>query len=251
MPESVQLVDTRCHRSSVTGVLSSSAQICGKGLWWRYLRFSPKLSMMRVWVTGLATLALACGAECEKSRCTSVDLAPGANDYVMELDSGTAFVYFVINGFESDQGLVGGEVAVEPDHPSCVASSDNPCAISLKRLRLRLSSATLPTSEGHVTLEDPVLSVEAPQVLVDSGSGYFVPRGTGVQTCMSVDGRADSARTPLASDARMLIDLENDGFSLQGSFPVRFHVEGGECKVFDATANVVSSGRGPWVRKDD
>ena len=205
---------------------------------------------MRVWVLGVASFALACGTECRASSCAKVDLEPAASDQVIELDSETALVHFVIDGLGSDEGLVGGEVAVEPEDASCVASSDHPCVISLKRLRVRLSSATLSTTDGDVSLENPVVSVKAPLTLVDSGSGYVVPGGAEAQTCVSVDGRADSATARFAGDVSMNIDFEQQGFSLQGSFPVRFHVQGGSCKVFDATASVVAAGQRPWTTPD-
>jgi hypothetical protein len=202
---------------------------------------------MRAWVVGLASVALACGSECKTGTCAKVDLEPGAADDVIALDTDSAFVHFVIDGIGSDQGLAGGEVVVEPEDASCVASADHPCAIVLKRLRVRLSSATLSTSEGDVSLVDPVVAVKAPLALVDSGSGFFVPHGTEAETCVSVDGRADAETAPLVGDPAMIIDFERQSFSLQGTFPVRFHIQGGECKAFAATATVVASGRTPWT----
>ena len=183
-------------------------------------------------------------------RAVADGVEPGATDYKIELDRDAAFVHFVIDGVESDQGLVGGEVAVEPEDASCVASPDHPCVISLKRLRVRLSSATLSTTEGDVHLENPVVSVKAPLTLVDPGSGYVVPSGAEAQTCLSVDGRVESTTARFGADTSVIIDFENQGFSLEGPFPVRFHVEDGECKVFDATATVIASGERPWTGPD-
>ena len=119
-----------------------------------------------------------------------------------------------------------------------------------ERLRLELSSATLPTSEGDFELDGPVLSIRAPIELSDSGGGYFLEAGvTGVQTCMSVDGRRDSATVALGDDVSMNIDIPNETFSLNGRFPLRVHVGENECNTLDATATVSASGRMPWTQR--
>jgi hypothetical protein len=209
----------------------------------------------KAWAAGgscvaLCAVALGCDSECDETPCGSVDRGPQPGDFVVALDTENTFVFFAIDGHESDQGLVAGEFVFTTSDPECVASSNNPCAITLRRLRLELSSATLPTSEGDVRLEDPVLSINAPINLVDSGGGFFLQAGvTGVQTCMSVNGRRDSATVALGDDVSMNIDIPNETFSLNGSFPLRFHAGTAECQTLDATATVSASGRMPWTQR--
>src|SRR6185503_14439026 len=100
--------------------------------------------------------------ECDAKGCERVDREPQTGDFVIDLDTETALVHFSIDGHESDQGLRGGEVVFTSDDPACSASSTTPCTITLVRLRLELSSATLPTSDGDVRLDEPVVSVRTP-----------------------------------------------------------------------------------------
>jgi hypothetical protein len=198
----------------------------------------------------LCALAFGCDSECDETPCGPVGRGPQPGDFVVELDTETADVLFAIDGHESDQGLVAGEFVFTTTDPECVASSNNPCTIVLERLRLELSSATLPTSEGDFELDEPVLSIRAPIELSDSGYGYFLDPGqTGVQTCLSVDGRRDSATVALGDEAGMNIDVPNESFSLNGRFPLRFHAGDDECQTLDATASVSANGRVPWTQR--
>ncbi len=75
-----------------------------------------------------------------------------------------------------------------------------------------------------------------------------MPAETNVQTCVSVNSRADSAVAPLAYELGMLVDFGDQLFSFEGTLPMRFHAGDADCKEIDGTVHVVSSGRSPWTR---
>jgi hypothetical protein len=141
-------------------------------------------------------------------------------------------------------------VVLHASDPECVASSDHPCVVTLKRLRFELGSFTLPTTHGDVELEQVVASLAAPLELVDAGIGYIADAGSELQSCMLVDGTADSATTALASNLELNLDFANEGLTLTGSLPVSFHSGDWECSSLDLTATVVSAGLLPWSKPE-
>jgi hypothetical protein len=204
---------------------------------------------MRSAFLALVGFVFGCGTECEPVACEKVDREARGGDVAIDLDTDTAFVFYSIDGFDADVGVTGGEIVFTTDAPSCSASSDNPCTITLERLRIELSSLTQPTNEGDVRLEHPVVSVVAPLELTDEGSGFaLLPSRTRVQTCVSVDGRSDSTLVPLEKPLNMNLDFENEGASLSGTLPIRFGIGENECKQQQATGTILASGKTPWER---
>jgi hypothetical protein len=203
---------------------------------------------MKYFVLSLAALVGGCGSDCDSSACKKVDREARSGEFVVELDADTAFVAYQIDDFQSDMGLAGGELVFSTEKPSCVASSDNPCRITLERLRVELSSMTQPTTEGSVELNRPVVSLVAPLELVDDGGGFFLDPGRAtVQTCVSVDGRPDSAIAPLRKPFAVMLDFENRTASFEGALPVRFRFGESECVEREAEATILATGEGPWV----
>jgi hypothetical protein len=209
---------------------------------------------------GLALFSTACNSEanlsnilpqpCRARPCPSVDEAASADDYVILLDSATAVVSWDANGHTSDAALNDGVVVVHASDPECLASSAHPCSVTLKQLRLELGSLSVPTTDGEVELEQIVTSSAGPLELLDEGSGYVAKAGTELQSCMLVDGAADSATAMLASNVELNLDFANEGLALTGSLPVRFHWGEWECSTLDLTATVVSAGRVPWSKPE-
>jgi hypothetical protein len=186
--------------------------------------------------------------QCEAHRCSTFDEAPMSDDYAIELETESALLAVQSGRFSSDSRLVAGDVVLRPDDPSCVPSSDHPCRLVLKRLRLDIGSFRLPTTQGDVHLENVVLSVKAPLGLVNSGSGYVVAVETDVETCGRTNGLADSAVAALGAGVSLNVDFQNETLPVGGAFPVRFHFGKIECEALDATAMVVSAARAPWTR---
>jgi hypothetical protein len=202
---------------------------------------------MKCFVLSLAALAWGCGSECDSRPCKMVDREARSGEFVVELDAGRAFVSYRIDEFQSDMGLAGGELVFSTETPSCVASSDNPCRITLQRLRVELSSMTQPTTEGTVELNRPVLSLVAPLELVDEGGGFFLEPGRAtVQTCVSVDDRPDSALAPLRKPFAVTLDFESRTSSFEGALPVRFGLGESECVQKEGEATILATGETPW-----
>jgi hypothetical protein len=199
-------------------------------------------------VVAFAGMPLACGSECRDVACKRVDLDPRSGDFVVELDTETALVFYQIDEFDSDQGLAGGQIVFRTDDPECMATPESPCTLELARLRLELGSMTQPTNEGDVQLERLVLAVETPVELVNRGSKYELPAGAAnVQTCVTVDGRSDSAGAPLEASVLLSLDLTRRSLALDGVFPVRFGLGKNECVEQRATASVLATGVSPWA----
>lgn len=187
---------------------------------------------------------------CRPRQCPAVDEGPSAEDYTIDLDTATALVTWDADGFTSQASLYGGVVVLHAGDPECVASSDHPCVVTLKRLRLELGSLTTPTTHGDIELEQVVASLVAPLELVDAGLGYMANAGSELQSCMLVDGTRDSATTVLASDLELNLDFANDGLTLTGSLPISFHSGDWECSTLDLTAALISTGLSPWSKPE-
>jgi len=214
---------------------------------------------MRVWSVGAMAFALACGgtknsardllpSECATHACASIDEEPTSNEFVIDLDADRAQTRFELDIFATDLGLLAGSVVLTASDPSCLASVNSPCTITLRRLRLELGSTTIATTAGDVELNDPSLSLRAPLSLVDSGSDYVVPPETDVQACAKVEGRPDSAIVPLHADSRLHVEFSRELLAFDVVFPFRFHFGDWQCQNFDATLRVTAAGRSPWTK---
>jgi hypothetical protein len=198
-------------------------------------------------VMALCGLVLACGSECKEERCATVDRGPRDGDLVIALDTESAFVVYEVEGFEANAGLPGGQIVFTTNEPSCIASSNRPCRLTLHRLRLELSSMVQPTTDGDVDLDDPVLTVETPVELVDLGSGFVLEPGVNVQTCVSVNGRSSAATDPLEAPVTLTLDFANRTSVLEGTLPVAYSFGSDECVLQRATATITAAGVSPWA----
>jgi hypothetical protein len=220
-----------------------------------------RMASARALVCVLALLSAACTSEegsapsilprpCRARPCLTLDQEPSADDYVVNLNAATALLTWDADGLTSQAELQGGVVVLHATEPECLASSGHPCSVTLKRLRLELGALTIPTTDGDIELEQIVTSLVAPLELVDAGPGYVANAGSELQSCMFVDGTADSATVPLASSIELNLDFANEALALTGSLPVPFHVGAWECSTLDLTATVVSAGLAPWSKPE-
>lgn len=199
------------------------------------------MSGRRAFTAAVVCLTFGCEGDCKLRRCEALDTEPGPGATWFELRRDQSFVSFELDGHATESPLLLGELAFDAPDPSCVAAPSTPCTLTLNRLRLRLASARIETGGTRVFIEEPELSVQAPLELVDRGFGFVIPSGTEVQTCLLTDGRRDSARTPLDEPATLKHDPNNGRLLLAGLFPVRFHGGDGDCRTFDASANIVAT----------
>ena len=187
--------------------------------------------------------ALGCHDECDSRRCQPIDVEAEPGDSIVELETEFSLAAFEIEGWSSSVRLAGGAIAIHSDDLTCVASHDHPCSITIRHLRFSIDSVHVDTTDGKLFLDRPNIAVAAPLDLVDSGFGFVIPTGTPIRTCMAVNGRSDAALLPLGTPASLNIDGINNGFVIEGVFPVGFQGGNDQCTRFDASLNVAASGK--------
>jgi hypothetical protein len=208
---------------------------------------------------GLTLLALGAALSCgcagdpeaipcnEVPECPEVDEPAGDGDVRVLWDEGQTAT-LSLDGEPSDIEVVGGEVVYTPDpeDPDC----EGRCAITLKRLRVRLKTLYFVSSEDSVKVSGLELAIKAPLELDNpDGVGSIVPVATETLTCATVQGLPWAHETPLVEPAVVVARAANESLSFQFSAPMP--VDGSTafgCRPFDLVLSGTLTGAVPFDR---
>jgi len=172
----------------------------------------------------LALLALGCAGDpaaipCnEATECPVIDEAGGENDVRVLWAEGQKLT-LALDGEPSDIEVVGGEAVYtpDPDDPDC----EGRCAVTLKRLRVRLKTLYFVSSEDSVKVSGLELSIQAPLALDNpDGLGSIVPAETGTLTCATVQGLLWAHQTTLSEPAVLVARATNEALTFEFAAPM-------------------------------
>jgi hypothetical protein len=213
---------------------------------------------MRLALVGLAfsSVLAGCGGDlglsklfqtpCIPEACPVTDEEAGPNDARIELGAGT-LLDLASMGQTSTQETRGGEIVLS-GNLYCVPSEGAPCSATLKRLRIELVPVEVDTNVGNFTLDDLVVSYAAPLTIQDPGSGFVVPNGSTVHTCLSVQGTSEHASATTTGDAWLSVDAFDEYVGLQAILPLVVKL-GPDCTTVPLQISGLFAGTRPWAQK--
>jgi len=146
----------------------------------------------------------------------------------------------------SEIEVVGGEVVFTPDPDDL--DCEGPCAITLKRLRIRLKDLYFVSSEDSVKVSSLELAFNAPLELDNpDGVGSILPVGSETLTCATVQGLLWAHQTTL-SEANVLVARatnESLTFDVSAAMPLDGSTVLG-CRPFDLKLTGTLTGVTPF-----
>jgi hypothetical protein len=154
----------------------------------------------------------------EAAECPVVDEARDENDVRVLWAEGQRLT-LALDGEPSEIEVTGGEVVYtpDPDDPDCEGS----CAITLKRLRVRLKTIYFVSSDDSVKVSGLELALDAPLTLENpDGVGSIVPAETGTLTCATVQGLLWAHQTTLSQPAVLTARTTNEALSFEFAAPM-------------------------------
>jgi hypothetical protein len=197
----------------------------------------------------LAVLSVtSCRSDCDASVCAKVDQDALPGDIRVMLEPGT-LVGVDLAGVHGLELTAGGEFVALMKDPYCWAVASNPCTLTLKRLQLRIRSFEVELTNNHtVHVEEPVLAMQTPLELKDTGHGYEIPANTKVFTNVRIDGQDDCAEATTLSTTTLNIDVPSQYASFNGTLPMSFHLTRQSCQQVDGQVSVFVGGLTPWAQ---
>jgi hypothetical protein len=183
---------------------------------------------------------------CTSEACPVADEDAGPNDARIEIAAGP-LLGLALMGQMSAQRVRGGEVVLS-GNLYCVPSASAPCSATLKRLRIEIAPIEVDTNVGNFTLENTVVSYAAPLTIRDEGSGFVVPRGSTVHTCVTVQGTSEHATATTTEDAALTVSAIDEILSFQGTLPLVVKL-GPDCNTVSMQISGLLGGTTPWAQK--
>jgi hypothetical protein len=181
----------------------------------------------------------------EATECPLFDEPAGDGDVRVLWAEGQKLT-LALDGEPSEIEVIGGEVVYTPDpaDPDC----EGACAITLKRLRVRLKTLYFVSSEDSVKVSGLELAIRAPLDLESpGGSGSIVPADTGTLTCATVQGLLWAHQTPLVEPAVLTARATNEALSFRFAAPMP--VDGSTsfgCRPFELELSGTLEGATPF-----
>ena len=205
----------------------------------------------RVAVLAGAGFLFGCGADPEPVPCNEAAECPiideeASDDDVRVLWGEGQKLTLSLDDVPSDVEVVGGEVVYTPDpeDPDC----EGRCAITLKRLRIRLKTVYFVSSEDSVKVSGLEFAFAAPLPLENpDGVGSIVPAETETLTCATVQGLLWAHRTALAEPAVLVAHATNESLSFDVVAPMP--LDGSSalgCRPFDLELSGTLTGATPF-----
>jgi hypothetical protein len=212
---------------------------------------------MRLVLVGVSSGVLAgCGGDlglsklfqtpCIAEACPVTDEDAGPNDARIELGAGS-LLGLAVRGQTSTQETRGGEVVLS-GNLYCVPSTSTACSATLKRFRIQIAPVEVDTDVGTFTLDDAVVSFAAPLTIQDPGSGFVVPGGSTVHTCLTVQGTSEHASATTTEDGWLTASAYDESLSFQGTLPFVVKL-GPDCTTVPMEISALLAGTTPWAQK--
>ncbi|HVR20575.1 MAG TPA: hypothetical protein VMS65_12785 [Polyangiaceae bacterium] len=199
----------------------------------------------------LAVLAFGCAGDpepipCnEAAECPVVDEAADDGDVRVLWGEGQKLV-LSLDEEPSDIEVVGGEVVFTPDPDDL--DCEGPCAITLKRLRIRLKDLYFVSSEDSVKVAGLELAFKAPLELGNpDGVVSIVPVESETLTCATVQGLLWAHQTTLSEANVLVARATNEAltFDVSAAMPLDGSTVLG-CRPFDLKLTGTLTGVTPF-----